>query len=300
MDDQVRIQRFIERIQRRQPALYAYYDYSDVEYNAEIKKFKLRCPAHGEFWTLPGDHASGYSGCSKCSAEKRKKTITEKYGVDNFFKRKDLVKAAMLEKHGVENPGQLLDHASKVQATSMERYGAKWAANIPEVNVRRKATNMHRYGVDVPIQNPAIAKKAVESKVKSGGFTKSNSSKAATKFIRQYIVNSGYSFAQCAYADPDRLLHEWGLYVNGRWMLFDLVVFEQGCRGNKDKIIEILEYQGPFHYTVNDAEVRGNEQAYPWKSNKTTILESVMRDKEKQKVATTLTSKFTVIWEKDL
>ena len=163
--------------------------------------------------------------------------------------------------------------------------------------IRQKAeeTNINRYGAKVPTQNKAIAEKGTATKIANGSFTKSNASKEATMYINDYILNKGYSIEQCAFANDDKGLHEWGIYHNGRWILYDLVVFEEGHRGNKDKIIEILEYHGPFHYTDEDLKFRGDAKAYPWKSNNTTIAESVARDNEKEMLGRTLTNNYTII-----
>lgn len=171
----------------------------------------------------------------------------------------------------------------------------EWAASHPTVNESRKKTNLEKYGVDYPMQNPIISKKSVKNKIANGGFTKSNSSAEATNFIKNYIKQNNYELEQCAFADEYLGLHEWGIYHNGRWILYDLVVFEKGFRGNKDKIIEILEYHGPFHYSAKEVEQKGNNRAYPWKSNKTTIKESYQRDLEKEILGKTMTQKYIVI-----
>lgn len=300
LDDHTLVANFIKRVQLRQPNFFAYYDYSEAELNRSNGKIKLKCPAHGEFWTNRGDHLSGYAGCSECSAEKRKKTLLAKYGVDNFFKRTDLVEKAMLKKHGVKNPGLLPDHVAKIQETSQQRYGILWANQTDVSKAHRKKTNLEKFGHEYPMQNTTVSKKMVATKIKTGGFTKSNSSKQATSYIKSYIESKHYDLSQCAFASAEDGLYEWGIYVSGRWLLFDLVVFEKGHRGNKEKILEILEFHGPFHYNEIDVQLRGNDAAYPWKTNRTTIMESYMRDKEKEAAALLLTDKFTTVWGKDL
>jgi hypothetical protein len=42
------------------------YDYSKVEYKGRAKKVCVICPIHGEFMTIPADHAKGKCGCPKC------------------------------------------------------------------------------------------------------------------------------------------------------------------------------------------------------------------------------------------
>lgn len=287
---------FINRVKKSNLAMYENCDYSDTKYSNLKEKVEVMCKMHGKFLVWPGDHMKGMHGCKQCIANKRKLTIQEKYGVDNFFKRTDLVEQAMQEKHGVKNPGQLKDHVEKIKRTNVKKYGEEY---LKTWATKRKNTNLERYGVTVPSMLPEISKKATRTKIKKGSFTKSNSSKEATAFIREYISKHNFSLDQCAFADSANGLFEWGIYHNNRWVLFDLVVFESGHRGNKDRILEILEYHGPFHYTDTDVQLRGDDFAYPWKSNKTTIRESVSRDKEKEKLAKTLTNKYTIIWAKN-
>jgi hypothetical protein len=226
---------------------------------------------------------------------KEKKPILKKYGVDNIFKRTDIIRNSMINKHGVPNPGLLNDHVDKIKKTNLEKYGTIWVAQTEEAKAARRETNLKKYGYEVPTKNKLISAKIIQTKIANGGFTKSNSSMEATNFIKSYIHNKKYDNDQCAYANEELGLHEWGIYKNGRWVLFDLVVFQKGYRGDKDKIIEILEYHGPFHYTLEEANEFGDKKAFPWKTNKTTIKESYLRDLEKEKIAQSLTNNYTVI-----
>jgi len=287
-------------LKEKQPKFFKFYNYSKVKYTRMKDKIMIICPDHGEFETNAKEHLSGCMGCKECGNRSRKTTLQKKYGVDNYFERTDLIKKAMLSKHGVHNPGLMKNHLEKSIKTNKERYGVKWGATAPSVVQERKNTNIERYGFPYPIQNKSISKKMVETKIKTGGFTKSNSSQEATKFILDYIIQQGYDLPQCAFASKKHNLHEWGYYDNGKWMLFDLVVFNSGFRGNKDEIIEILEYNGPFHYTKDDVANQGNEPAFPWKTNKTTIKESYMNDLKKSNFAKSLTTNFNIIWSKDL
>jgi hypothetical protein len=229
------------------------------------------------------------------SKEKRKKTLIEKYGVDNYWKRTDLVEQSMIEKYGVRNPGLMDDHIEKMKATNLELYGVEWSASSDEVNERRKSTNLEKYGVDIPMKNKSVSQKMVDTKTKNGGFDVSNSSLEATEYFRKYILEKGYSMTQVAFADSENGLHEWGYYFD-RWYLYDFVAFEQGHRGDASKILEIVEYNGPFHYTEEEAKDRGSEKAAPWASSKMTIAESVERDKRKENFARTLTENYRIVW----
>lgn len=286
---------FLERVQAKHPEMFSRYDYSKTVYINSGTKVTVSCLEHGDFEIWPGDHVKGMSGCKHCISKKRKETNLQRYGTEQFFSRNDLIQSAMLQKHGVRNPGLLPDHIQKSKATNLKRYGVEWGANAPKVVEQRIKTNLERYGVDIVSKNPVIAQKSVRTKIGNGGFTKSNSSLEATIFIRKYISAKGYQIDQVAYADSDLHLHEWGIYHNGRWILYDLVVFERGHRGDKSKIIEILEYHGPFHYSQQDASDRGENRAYPWKSNNTTIKESYEQDMMKEQLAKSLTENYLIV-----
>lgn len=285
---------FLEKVKTANPAMYENCDYSSTEYIKRTIKITARCKIHDNHFSVwPGDHMYGRHGCQPCIDEKRRATMKERYGVDHIFKRSDLIQEAMMKAHGVVNPGLLEDHGEKIAVTNSKLYGDDYAKKRWQ---KSKQTCLEKYGVQHPMQNPSIAKRAMHTKIKNGGFSNSNSSREATEFIREYVVQKGYSLNQCAFADPEKGLFEWGIYHNGKWTLYDLVVFEEGHRGDKSKIIEILEYHGPFHYTEEDVDHRGNDPAYPWKSNTTTIAESVQRDLDKKSLAKTLTDQYTVIW----
>jgi len=287
---------FLQRVQDSNLEMFNKYNYDKTEYKKLSEKVLVNCPEHGDFSVWPGDHMKGMSGCQECIKEKRKKTLIDRYGVDNFFKRTDLIEQAMIGKYGVKNAGMLKNHREKCVQTSLNNYGVEWGAVANEVQEKRKKTNLKRYGVEVPMMNKAISSKMIKTKIKKGTFTKSNSSKEATRFIRQYINSKGYNLDQCAYADSTHNLFEWGYYANNQWIMYDLVVFESGYRGNKNKIIEILEYHGPFHYLWSDVQQRGDANAYPWKTNKTTIKESFNKDQEKEILGRQFTDNYTIIW----
>src|SRR5271165_5562047 len=291
-------EQYLEKLKIKRVDKGNYYDYSKVSYIGNSNKICIICPIHGEFLQRAADHLSG-SGCGKCGREKAKVTNIEKYGFDNPSKSpkiKKKIKDIFIEIYGVDNPSKVDSIKKQKEETCMENHGVIYPGKSKKIRDKTKKTNLEKYGFECPMQNKEISAKATATKIERGGFTKSNSSLEATIYIREYIKTRGYDISQCAYADEENDLHEWGIYKDGRWMLYDLVVFEIGFRGNKDKIIEIMEYNGPFHYTEGDVERRGNEKASPWKSNNLTITESYNIDKNKEKIARELTDNYTTIW----
>lgn len=224
---------------------------------------------------------------------------------------KERKRQRFLAKFGVENPGQISEGRVKARETMLinygdsayntrhlrthnpmhgqgkvalqqvmlDKYGVDNASKIPDVAERRRNTMQERYGVDGiwQLAGPILA------------------SKEAREFIRAYIKEKGYDMEQCAYDDPDLALSEWGTHFEGRWLLFDLVVFEKGKRGRADAIIEILEFHGPWHYSKEDAEQYPDELASPY-TKTCTVKESVLRDGIKLACAAKLTTLYNVEW----
>lgn len=292
-------EQYLEKLKIKRFDKGTYYDYGKVSYIGNSSKIHIICPIHGEFWQRAGDHLAG-RGCEKCGRENAKITNIEKYGVDNPSKSKEIkkkIKEIFIEKYGVDNPSKVESIKKQKEQTCIENHGVTSPQKSNKIRDKTKRTNLEKYGVEYPMQNEHISVKGIKTKIENGGFTKSNTSLEATLFIREYIKTKGYNISQCAYADEENNLYEWGIYNNnGKWMLYDLVVFETGFRGDSSKIIEILEYNGPFHYTEDDVRMRGNEKAYPWKSNISTVEESYNIDRNKEKIAKELTENFTIIW----
>lgn len=288
---------FITKLQHSRKDKALVYNYSKTIYSGNDKKIIITCNLHGDFSQRAGDHRRG-SGCPKCGRLVAANTNLSRYGTLNPSSSpvvKDKIKKKFIEKYGVDNPSKVEAIKQQKIETCLQNFGVAFPQQSDIVKQNTKVTNLNRYGVEYPNQNKQISSKGMNTKIRNGGFTKSNSSKEATNFIRNYIKLKGYHIDQCAYADLEIGLHEWGIYHNGRWVLYDLVVFELGYRGDKNRIIEILEYHGPFHYTKEDAETIGHNRAYPWKTNTTTILESYLRDVEKETLGRTMTKNYTSI-----
>jgi hypothetical protein len=291
---------FLEKLATCRKDKASYYDYSKTVYTGNDNKIVITCPIHGDFQQRAGDHKRGH-GCRVCGKEVAKITNLNKYGTENPASSsviKNKIKNRFIEKYGVDNPSKDPIIKQRKKETSLANYGVDTPTKSPEIMKKIMETNMKKYGKPFAIQNKEIAKKATESKILKGGFSKANSSKAATNYIKNYIKEKNYDIDQCAYTDEALNLHEWGIYHNGKWVLYDLVVFEKGYRGDKTKIVEILEYHGPFHYTQEEVISRGDERAFPWKSNRTTIKESYERDLEKEKLGKSLTLNYTIVWDR--
>lgn len=79
--------------------------------------------------------------------EKQKKTILEKYGVDNPAKSliiKEKMKATFIERYGVDNPSKHKDVIEKLKISALDRF----AENKEEILFKRRNTNLKKFGVE--------------------------------------------------------------------------------------------------------------------------------------------------------
>jgi len=255
-----------------------------------IGKLPAAIESRERFWSDPDAVLS--------AKEKRVKTNQEIYGCDNPAQSdtiKNRMKETFMKNYGTDNPSKVEYIKTLKKETSRKNYGVDHPTQSEVVKRRRTETNIQRYGVEVPTQNEEVKKRVIATKISNGSFSRSNSSAEATEYFRKYIDTKGYDITQVAFADPDNGLHEWGYYFD-RWYLYDFVAFSPGYRGDYTKIIEIIEYHGPFHYKESD-NLDKDSKAYPWKSNNTTISEAIEKDKKKEEVAKKyLTENYTVVW----
>jgi hypothetical protein len=256
-----------------------------------VGKLPAAIEARDKFWKNPEaiNHAK----------VKRVATNLEVYGVENPFQNesiKERSKETLRDRYGVDNPSRSELIKAKKKETTFANYGVEHPLQATQIKERVKKTSLEKYGTIYPIQSDEVKNKMMATKIKNGSFTSGNTSLEATLYFRDHIAKSGYDLDQVAYADPEFGLHEWGYYFD-RWYLYDFVAFEKGCRGNPTKVLEIIEYHGPFHYTENDVLVKGNEKAVPWRSNTMTVSESVKKDKAKECFAReALTQNYKVVW----
>jgi hypothetical protein len=101
----------------------------------------------------------GLDRCKVCAKkqgfEKLKKTIVERYGVENYSQTKEYRKQCS-ESWKNKTQEELLEIDMKRQNTNLLLYGVTHSAQRPEVRAKTVATNLERYGVEVPAQNADI------------------------------------------------------------------------------------------------------------------------------------------------
>jgi hypothetical protein len=107
--------------------------------------------------------------CSKC---KRKKTILNKYGVENVFQLdsvKEKSKTLIYKKYGVENVSQNEEIKRKKSETFIKKYGVNWGLSSEIIKEKSKNTIIEKYGVNNVSQNEEIKKKKEITCLKNHG-----------------------------------------------------------------------------------------------------------------------------------
>lgn len=176
--------------------------------------------------------------------------------------------------------------------TTETRFKMSLKAKSKEVQNKKKLTNLERYGVE----NPGVL----------GAYT----SKAAYNYIIDFLERHCYDERHCYF-------HGGG--VNGKefyqniynefsnkmdYISYDLVVFEtetDAKNKNLHKIVCVLEYNGPWHYTLIEMSEDPDGPATPYKNNKTskTKRQTYEQDNKKYKLMKQYTNEIFVYWEKD-
>jgi len=165
------------------------------------------------------------------------------------------------------------------------------AANKESVKLKKKITNLKRYGVE----NPGVL----------GAYH----SKTATKYILNFLEKNNINVNRCFYHDKNNNKVEFFqmIYLDDlkkqKYFSYDLIVFRSiEAYKNRDlKNIElVLEYNGPWHYTLNEVIGYEHELSTPYKNNtnRNTKLQVYNYDIIKLNHMLQFTSNIKIFWEK--
>lgn len=91
-----------------------------------------------------------------------KKTVNERYGVDNPFQAeaiKEKIRQTSLERYGVPNPAMSEEIIKKIDDTFYSRYGVRRASQVDEFKQKQFNTNLDRYGHINPLGCSAVREK---------------------------------------------------------------------------------------------------------------------------------------------
>lgn len=153
----------------------------DVVECSDGAKIPIRCDYCGEVYyptsrTYLINHNKGQKDCCvACKGKKIRKTVQEKYGVNNVVELRevrDKMKATCLERYGVESPLALSAIYEKAQKSFNEHYGTtngiKDLRTVKELNDKIAKTNIGKYGGISPFASQEVRIKIKEQMYKNG------------------------------------------------------------------------------------------------------------------------------------
>lgn len=113
-------------------------------------------------------------GSTECHKESRKRTMMEKYGVENAMdspKLRQKIKDTLTERYGVDNAMFVPEFANKVKQTNLEKYGTEYPQQTDVIKDKIKQTNLKKYGVEYSLQRKDVRKRIKQTNLKKYGGT---------------------------------------------------------------------------------------------------------------------------------
>lgn len=104
-----------------------------------------------------------YCCSKKCSSDKTKRRLQNKYGVDNVFQLneiKDKTKNTLNRKYGEEHPMRIDSIVDKLKRTNNQKYGHDHGLSNINIQEKIENTNLLKYGYRRPLLSEDIRKKA--------------------------------------------------------------------------------------------------------------------------------------------
>ena len=94
--------------------------------------------------------------------KKRRQTCLTKYGVDHYSKTDEYAKKykeSSRIRYGVDNPLQSDIVKNKINKTNNERYGCDWYPSSPDFVTKVRETSLQRYGISWPTNVPSVRRR---------------------------------------------------------------------------------------------------------------------------------------------
>lgn len=104
--------------------------------------------------------------------ESYKKTVREKYGVDNMFQLESIkqkCKETSLKNYGVDHPMKNKDVVKNVISTNINKYGTASPFQNTLIKEKINATHLKKYGVKHPMQSKEVRKKVIATNLEKYG-----------------------------------------------------------------------------------------------------------------------------------
>ena len=114
---------------------------------------------------------SNYYCCSKCSWEKAKETIIDKYNCDNVMQNKEIhLKQvnSLMKNYGVTTPLKNKEIKQKVENTMLKNWGATCSFLSEDLRAKIERSCHEKYGYSIPSQSPEIKVKVAQTFYKNG------------------------------------------------------------------------------------------------------------------------------------
>lgn len=135
--------------------------------------------------------------------EKQKKTLLERYGVDNPAKSKSIQerkKRTNLERYGTTFPANSVENREKIKQRNLEKYGVEWAQQRPEIKAKTVQTCRERYG-GVLMESPVLKERIRATCRKRYGVSSVLSLPEMVKLRKEAFIKK-YG-AECSLAVPE-------------------------------------------------------------------------------------------------
>lgn len=174
----------------------------DVVECSDGAKIPVRCDYCGEIYyptsrTYLINHNKGKEDCcSACRGKKIRKTVQEKYGVNNVVdlqKVRDKMKVTCLNKYGVESPLALPSIYEETQKSFNEHYGTsngiKDLRTVKELSDKIAETNTNKYGGISPFASQEVRTKIKEQMYKNGTCATSGKQLKLQEMIKKNYGN---------------------------------------------------------------------------------------------------------------
>ena len=131
--------------------------------------------------------------CRKCTTNNKvKKTVQERYGVDNIFQSdvfKEKQKNTLLERYGVANSSQIEDVKIKRKQTFLEHYGVDNPNKCEDIRKKAINTCLERYGYDHPQKVPEIKQRSIQTLISNGNVPTSSQQIEVYNMVKSIFDN---------------------------------------------------------------------------------------------------------------
>ena len=130
--------------------------------------------------------------CVSCKGKKIKKTVQERYGVNNVVYLetvREQMKETCMKRYGTESPLENDSIYQKTKESVYVHYGVDNCSKVPEVVRKREATMREKYGYNYPLQNEEILKRSRETLYKNGSCPTSKKQIDLSKMLKEMYGN---------------------------------------------------------------------------------------------------------------